>query len=152
VQFPDLPVIAKGETPEGERWCLSAAGTPDDYWTALETYDSDGKRWGSGTRGRALPANTAFAFTVGLQGDDKPLSVIIRAEIRIRRVRLDSPGGISRDLVPVADVPTVGVTFFVALLPPTNPNIAIEGFDAAGLSVATGGFDATGQLLRQRLT
>lgn len=152
MQFPDLPVIAKGETPEGERWFLRAAGTPDDYWTAFETYDSDGEGSGSRTRGRALPSNTAFTLTVGHQGDDKPLSVIIRAEIRIRRVHLDSPGGISCDLVPVADVPTVGVTFFVALLPPTNPNIAIEGFDAAGLSVTTGGFDANGQPLRQRLT
>ena len=132
MQPPEAPVIAEGETPAGERWYLYAAGTSDDYWTMLKTFYSDGEGGGAGAFGPALSADSPFYFTIGHYGDDKPLSMVIRTENRVRRVRLRSPQGMSRDLLPVADDAAVGVTFFVGLLPWADTNIAIEGFDANG--------------------
>jgi hypothetical protein len=152
VSFPELPVVAEGGTPEGERWSLSAAGTPDDYWTKLQTWFADGEGLGSGARGPALPREGAFSLVIGHSSDDEPLSVCIWCGNRVRWVRLHSPDGESCDLRPVAEDTAVSVVFFVALLRWTSTSIAIEGFDANGLSVATGGFDADGRLLRERLT
>ena len=144
MSFPELPVVAEGETPEGERWSLTAAGTPDDYWTKLQTWFTDGEGLGSGMHGPALQPEVPFSFTIGHSSDDRPLSVFIRCENRVRWVHLHSPDGESCDLLPVAEDTAVSVIFFVALLRWTNTSIAIEGFDANGLSIGTGGFDANG--------
>lgn len=47
---PELTVVAEGSTPAGERWYLSAGGSPEDYYTMLKIVHPDG-HWGEGGMG-----------------------------------------------------------------------------------------------------
>jgi hypothetical protein len=128
---PDVPVIAQGTIPTGERWYLMAGGTSDDYYMGLKTVYQDGHADGGGMKGPALSAEVPFKFCLSQNGDE-PLSVMVATEGRVRRLRLGSPEGRSCDLLPVAEDQTVGVTFFAALLPWKTATVSMEGFDASG--------------------
>ncbi|TVZ05278.1 hypothetical protein EAS64_11895 [Trebonia kvetii] len=128
---PDVPVIAEGEIPSGERWSLMAGGTSDDYYVGLKTVHQDGHADGGGMQGPALSAGIPFKFCLSQNGDE-PLSVMVCTESRVRSLRLGSPGGESCDLLPVAEDQAVGVTFFVALLPWKASTVSMEGFDGGG--------------------
>jgi hypothetical protein len=128
---PNVPVIAKGESPSGEHWYLMAGGTSDDYYMGMKTVYQDGHADGGGLKGSALSAGVPFKFCLSQNGDE-PLSVMVGTESRVRRLRLGSPGGESCDLLPVAEDQAVGVTFFAALLPWKTAAVSMEGFDASG--------------------
>ena len=66
------------------------------------------------------------------QDHNEPLTVMLYTESRVRHLRLRSSKGQTCDLQPVAEDTTVGLTFFVALLPWKGTSVAMEGFDASG--------------------
>jgi hypothetical protein len=131
VLFEDLPVIAEAETPSGEHWYLRAGGTPDYYRASFMVYYASGHGGGGAMEGRALPAEAPFQYCISQHGKE-PLTVMLYTESRVRRLRLRSPKGQTCDLQPVAEDTTVGLTFFVALLPWKGTAIAMEGLDASG--------------------
>jgi hypothetical protein len=131
---PELPVVAEGDGPDGERWFLRAGGSAGSYYTMLDTVRRDGRRtWGTGMGGPALYAGSLINSSTG-QADDGPLRVIVRADPRVRRVRLQSAGE-QRDLPVAAADLAVGLTFFAALLPWSGLD-AIQCFDAVGQPLA----------------
>lgn len=128
---PDLPVVAEGETSQGEHWYLKAGGLPDSYYTMLKTVYPDGHWDEGGMGGPALYPGSLFNSYAG-RADDGPLRVIVRTDARVRHLRLRSAAGESCGLLPVGGDSAVGVTFFAALLPWTAQPVSVQGFDADG--------------------
>lgn len=131
MQPPEVPVIAEGEAASGERWYLMAGGTSDDYYMALKTVYLDGSAGGGGMQGAALSAGLPFNYSLS-RARNRPLSVVVSTERRVRRLRLGAPDGRSCELLPAAEDEAVGVAFFVAVLPWEVRSVSMEGFDGSG--------------------
>lgn len=128
---PDLPVVAEGETSRGERWFLRAAGSPDRYYSTLRTVHPNGHWDEGGIAGPALLAGSLFNVYTG-RADDGPLRVIVRTDLRVRRLRIHLTAGQWCDLRPASDDPGAGVTLFAILLPGATSVDEMQGFDADG--------------------
>jgi hypothetical protein len=131
VPVPDLPVVAEGDGPGGERWFLKAGGSPDDYGTMLETVRPDGHRDEGGMGGPALYPGQPLNSYAG-RADQGPLRIIVRADPRVQRLRLRSALGDDRYLLACAHDPAVRLNFFAALLPWTADITGLDGLDAGG--------------------
>jgi hypothetical protein len=129
--LPELRVVAEGETSRGEHWYLSAGGTADDYYTMLKTVHPDGRWDEGGMGGPPLYAGQLLNAYTGRAGDG-PLRLIVRADPRVRRLRVQLADGESRELPLAAADLVVGVTFFAALLPGIRAVDAIQAFDLFG--------------------
>lgn len=113
--LPDLKVVAEGDASGDERWYLRAGGSAEDYYTMLETVHPDERRDEGGMGGPALyPGELLNPYTG--RADQGPLRVIVRADRRVRRLRLQSEMGEWCDILPNGDDPSVGVVFFATLL------------------------------------
>jgi hypothetical protein len=130
--MPELPIVAEGETERGEHWYLKAGGSAADYYTMLETLHPDGHRDEGGMGGSPLFASGYNSYTG--RADDGPLRVIVRADPRVRRLRLGlrTTRDETLDLPPLAEDPEVGLVFFAALLPPGAELLSIQGFGDDG--------------------
>jgi hypothetical protein len=127
--MPDLVVVAEGDAPGGERWYLRAGGSPADYYTMLETVHPGGRRDEGGMGGKPLYPGSLLNVYTGRAGQG-PLRVVVRADPRVRRLRLESARGDWCDMPPVADDPAAGVSFFAILLPWTDDVVRVQAFDA----------------------
>jgi hypothetical protein len=128
---PDLPVVAQGEAPGGRLWSLRAAGSADRYYSMLRTVHPNGHWDEGGMGGPALPAGSLFNVYTG-RADDGPLRVIVRTDLRVRRLRVHLAQGDWCDLRPASDDPVAGVTVFAILIPGATGVDEIHGFDADG--------------------
>jgi hypothetical protein len=129
--MPNLAVVAEGDLPTGDHWVLKAGGTADDYYTFLETVDLDGHRDEGGMGGPPLHHGQYLNLYTG--GSDEGLRrVIVRADSRVQRLRMELDTGERRELPPVATDSTVELTFFVALLPWAVCPLALERLDGDG--------------------
>lgn len=129
--LPDLPVVAQGGGPGGERWFLKAGGSPDDYDSMIETVHPDGHRDEGGMGGPALYPGQLLNSYAG-RADQGPLRIIVRADPRVQRLRLRSELGDHRYLLVCAHDPDVGLNFFATLLPWTADITGLDGLDADG--------------------
>ena len=127
----DLAVIATGETSAGERWYLRAGGSPEDYYTMLQTVHPDGHRDEGGMGGPVLYSDRLLNLYTG-RADTGPLRVIARADQRVRQLRFRSQRGEQCELWAAAADGDLGVTFFAILLPWDNELVSIEALDADG--------------------
>ena len=126
----ELPVVAEGETPRGERWYLRAGGSPEAYDSMLVTVHADGRRDQGGMGGPALYPGDLLNVYVG-RADQGPLRVVVRTDPRVQRLRLLSERGAQCDmLAPAAHDPAAGVNLFAVLLPWTTGVTLMEGLDA----------------------
>jgi hypothetical protein len=131
--MPDLPIVAEGENDHGEHWYLKAAGSPEDYYTMLETLHPDGHRDAGGMGGPPLYPGSRYNSYIG-RADDGPLRVIIRTDPQVRRLRLGirTIRAETLDLLPLAEDPEVGLVFFATLLPQPVELLSIQGFGDDG--------------------
>jgi hypothetical protein len=127
----DLAVIAQGETVAGEHWYLKAGGSAEDYYTMIETVHPDGHRDEGGMGGPVLYPDRLVNLYIG-RADTGPLRVIVRADLRVRQLRLRSHRGEQCEMRPVTADADLGVTFFAILLPWDNGLASIEALDADG--------------------
>jgi hypothetical protein len=129
--LPDLAVLAEGDLPTGQHWILKAGGTSDDFYTFLETVHPDGRRDEGGMGGPPLPAGCLMNTYTG--GSERGLRrVVVRADPRVARVRVQLASGERIELPPLATRPDVGVSFFAALLPPAAGLVSVTPVDADG--------------------
>jgi hypothetical protein len=137
----DLTVVAEGDAPGGARWQVMAGGTAEDYFHAWKVFGADGEWEGSGVSGPALPSDGRLADVYCAirnpgRPDHGPLRVHVRADPRVRRLRLVSRGGDECDALPVADDHDAGVTlFFVATTWMTRLR-SVQCFDADGRALS----------------
>jgi len=128
---PDLDVLAEGNLPAGQHWILKGGGTLDDFYTFLETIHPDGHRDEGGMGGKLLSKGSLMNTYTG--GSDRGLRrVVVRADRRVATVRVKVASGELLDLPPVATRSDLGVSFFAALLPPTEGLVSVTGVDADG--------------------
>jgi hypothetical protein len=67
-------------------------------------------------------------------GAERGLSrVVVRADPRVARVRVQLGRGERIELLPLASRPDIGVSFFAALFPPTAGLVSVTGLDAGGV-------------------
>jgi hypothetical protein len=97
----------------------------------LKTVHPDGHWDEGGMGGSALYAGQLLNVYTGW-ADDGPLRLIVRADPRVWRLRVQLARGRSRELRAAADDRAVGVMFFAALLPQTRAVDAIQGYDLSG--------------------
>jgi hypothetical protein len=127
----DLPVVAEGDLPTGERWILKAGGTSTDYYTFLETVHLDGHRDEGGMGGPPLYPGTLMNTYSG--GTEHGLRrVVIRADPRVARVRVKLATGEGLELAQLATQPEMGIAFFAALLPRTAELVSVTAIGADG--------------------
>lgn len=131
--MPDLLIVAEGEGAGGERWYLKAGGSAADYYTMLETRHPGGRRDEGGMGGVPLYPGSPYNSYAG-QADDGPLRVIVRADPRVRRLRLTirTTRDETLDLRPAAEDPEAGLVFFATLLPQPAELLSIQGFGDDG--------------------
>ena len=128
---PDLIVLAEGDLPAGQHWILKAGGTPDDFCTFLETVHPDGHRDEGGMAGPPLHPGSLMNTYTG--GSDRGLRrVVVRADARVVRVRVELASGELLDLPPVATRPDLGLSFFAALLPRTEGLVSVTAIGTDG--------------------
>jgi hypothetical protein len=130
--LPDLDVLAEGDLPTGEHWILKAGGTSaDDFYTFLETIHLDGHRDEGGMGGPPLYPGSLMNTYTG--GSDRGLRrVVVRADPRVARVRVQLASGERLDLPPLATRPDVGVSFFATLLPQPAELVSVTAIGADG--------------------
>ena len=129
--MPELAVVAEGALPSGHRWIVTAGGTRDDYYTMLETVHPDGHRDEGGMGGPPLyPDSVMNTYTGGAEGG--PRRIVVRADPRVARVRVQLASGERVELPPLATRPDVGVSFFATLLPQTAGLVSVTALDAGG--------------------
>jgi hypothetical protein len=129
--IPELTVVAEGDVPGGGRWYLKAGGSPEGYYTLMETVHPGGNRDEGGMGGPALSPGRLLNVYTG-RADQGPLRVIVRAGPRVRRLRFQSEQGEWCDMPLVTDDPAVGVNLFAVLLPWTTDVAAMQGLDDDG--------------------
>jgi hypothetical protein len=129
--MPDLAVIAQGEIVAGEHWYLKAGGSAVDYYTMLENVHPDGHRDEGGMGGPVLYPDQLVNLYTG-RADTGPLRVIVRADLRVRQLRLRSQRGEQCEMRPVTADADLGVTFFAILVPWDSGLASIEALDADG--------------------
>jgi hypothetical protein len=131
VPQPDMDVLAEGTLPTGQRWVLKAGGTRSDFYTFLETVHLDGHHDEGGMGGQMLYEPSLMNTYTG--GSDQGLRrVLVRADPRVARVRLQRGGDEPLDLLPVAARPDLGLVFFAALLPPDTVLVSVTAIGADG--------------------
>jgi hypothetical protein len=130
--LPDLDVLAEGDLPTGQHWILKAGGaSADDFYTFLETIYPDGHRDEGGMGGPPLhPGSLMNTYTGG--SDQGLRRVVVRADPRVARVRVQLASGEQLDLPSLATRPDVGVSFFAALLPRTAELASVTAIGADG--------------------
>jgi hypothetical protein len=127
----DLAIIAEGDLPSGEHWVLRAGGTSAEFGTFLETIHTDGRRDQGGMGGPPLwPGSIMNVYTGGT--DTGPRRIVVRADERVARVRVQLVSGETLDLSPVATVPDPGLAFFATLLARTAALASVTAIDASG--------------------
>src|SRR6185437_1666256 len=92
MSMPDLAIVAEGDAPAGERWYLRAGGSPDDYYTMLETAHPDGRRDSGGMGGPVLYPGQLLNVYTG-RASPRLLRVIVRADPRVAMMRFQSELG-----------------------------------------------------------
>ena len=128
---PDLVVLAEGDLPAGQHWILKAGGARGDFYTTLETIHPDGHRDEGGMGGPPLYPGTLLNTYTG--GSGRGLRrVLVRADPRVARVRVQLAGGELLDLPPLATRADLGVSFFATLLPPTEALVSVTAIGADG--------------------
>jgi hypothetical protein len=128
---PDLAVLAEGDLATGEHWILKAGGTHDEFYTFLETIHPDGHRDEGGMGGPPLyPDDLMNTYTGGAEGGLR--RVVVRADPRVARVRVQLASGEQIELLPLATRPDVGVSFFATLFSQTAGLVSVTGLDAGG--------------------
>ena len=128
---PDLDVLAEGNLPAGQQWILKGGGTRDDFYTFLETIHPDGHRDEGGMGGRPLyPGSLMNTYTGG--SDQGLRRVVVRADPRVARVRVELASGELLDLPPLASRADLGVSFFATLLPRTEGLVSVTAVGADG--------------------
>ena len=128
---PELAVLAQGDLPTGQHWILRAGGTSTDFYTFLETIHPDGRRDQGGMGGPPLYPGRLFNTYTG--GSDRGLRrVVVRADPRVARVRVQLASGEGLELPLLATRPDVGLAFFAALLPPDVGLVSVTAVDANG--------------------
>jgi hypothetical protein len=131
MSLPDLAVLAEGDLATGEHWILKAGGTHDEFYTFLETIHPDGHRDEGGMGGPPLyPGDLMNTYTGGAERGLR--RVVVRADPRVARVRVQLASGERIELLPLASRPDIGVSFFAALLPQTPGLVSVAGLDAGG--------------------
>ncbi len=129
--IPELPVIAAGELPSGERWTLRAGGTGEEFGTFLETSHPDGRPDGGGMGGPPLWPDSIMNVYAG--GSDTGMRrIVVRADPRVARLRVQLGDGEHLDLPPLATLPDPALAFFATLLPRTAALVSITAVDSAG--------------------
>lgn len=131
MSMPDLAIVAEGDTPAGERWYLRAGGSPDDYYTMLETAHPDGRRDSGGMGGPVLYPGQLLNVYTG-RASPRLLRVIVRADPRVALLRFQSELGEACEMPPVAESAALGVAFFAILLPWTTGIASLQALDADG--------------------
>ena len=101
---PDLVVLAEGDLPAGQHWILKAGGARGDFYTTLETIHPDGHRDEGGMGGPPLYPGTLLNTYTGGSGRGL-LRLVVRADPRVARVRVQLAGGELLDLPPLATGP-----------------------------------------------
>jgi hypothetical protein len=129
--LPELPVVAQGDGSRGERWFLKAGGSPEDYFSMMETVHRDGRRDEGGMGGPALYPGQLLNVYTG-RADRGPLRVIVRTDQRVRRLRFQSERGEHCEMLVSAYDPAVGVNLFAILLPWTTGVTSMQGLDDNG--------------------
>ena len=128
---PDLAVLAEGDLTTGEHWILKAGGTHDEFYTFLETIHPDGHRDEGGMGGPPLyPDGLMNTYTGGADGGLR--RVVVRADPRVARVRVNLTSGEQIELLPLATRPDVGVSFFATLFSQTAGLVSVTALDAGG--------------------
>jgi hypothetical protein len=129
--LPDLAVLAEGDLPAGQHWILRAGGTSTDFYTFLETIHPDGRRDDGGMGGPPLyPGSLLNTYTGGSERGLR--RVVVRADPRVARVRVQLVGGERLELPLLATEPDFGLAFFATLLPPTVGLVSVTAIDATG--------------------
>jgi hypothetical protein len=127
----DLAILAEGDLPTGEHWILRAGGTPEDFYTMLETVHPDGHRDEGGMGGPPLEPGSLMNTYTG--GSDQGLRrVVVRASPQVRIVRVGLASGEPIDLSPLAADPQSGLSFFATLLQPDLGLVSVTAFNADG--------------------
>jgi hypothetical protein len=129
--MPELAIIAEGDGTAGERWYLKAGGSAEDYYTLLETIHPDGHRDEGGMGGPVLYPGRLLNVYTG-RADQGPLRVVVRADPRVLRLRLQSEMGEWCDMLSVGADADLGVNFFAILLPWRTGLVAIQALGAGG--------------------
>jgi hypothetical protein len=127
----ELPVVAEGELPTGERWILKAGGTHTDYYTFLETVHPDGRRDEGGMGGPPLyPGAMMNTYTGGTEHGLR--RVVVRADPRVARVRVLLASGEGVELPLLATQSEMGIAFFAALLPRSAELVSVTAIGPDG--------------------
>jgi hypothetical protein len=129
--MPELTVVAQGALATGERWEVRAGGTDQDYYTFLRTVHPDGRYDEGGMGGPALPAGAIVTTYLG-QADGGLLRVLARTSPAICWMRLELGSGEVRVLTPVGHDGARGLSFYAALLPPTQTVTALLPLNLEG--------------------
>jgi hypothetical protein len=129
--MPDLAVLAEGDLATGEHWILKAGGTHEEFYTFLETIHPDGHRDEGGMGGPPLyPDDLMNTYTGGAEGGLR--RVVVRADPRVARVRVQLASGEQIELLPLATRPDIGMSFFATLFSQTAGLVSVTALDAAG--------------------
>ena len=130
--LPDLNVLAEGDLPTGQHWILRAGGTSaDDFYTFLETIHPDGHRDEGGMGGPPLSPGSLMNVYTGGSGQGLR-RVVVRADPRVARVRVQLASGEQLDLPPLATRSDVGLSFFATLLAKTAELVSVTAIGADG--------------------
>ena len=113
---PDMAVLAEGGLPTGQRWVLEAGGTRSSFYTFLQTIYPDGHRDSGGMGGPLLYPGSLMNTYTG-NSERGMCRVLVRADPRVARVRVQLGSGEQLDLSPVAARPDLGLVFFATVLP-----------------------------------
>jgi hypothetical protein len=130
-----LTEIAEGQASSGERWVLRAGGSAADFGTFIETIYPDGRRDAGGMAGPPLwPGSIMNVYTGGT--DTGPRRVVVRADPRVARLRVEMAGGEAVELAPVATLSEPALVLFAALLPRSADLTDVIALDAEGQVLA----------------
>ena len=103
----------------------------DGFYTFLETIHPDGHRDEGGMGGPPLyPDGLMNTYTGGADGGLR--RVVVRADPRVARVRVNLTSGEQIELLPLATRPDVGVSFFATLFSQTAGLVSVTALDAGG--------------------
>jgi hypothetical protein len=83
-----------------------------------------------GLGGRPIPPGSLLSTYTGSERGLR--SIVVRADPRVARVRVQLASGERLDLPPLATRPDVGVSFFATLLPQPADLVSVTAIDADG--------------------
>jgi hypothetical protein len=129
--MPALTVAGRGTLPTGERWEVRAGGTDQDYYTFLRTVHPDGHEDEGGMGGPELPPGAIVTTYIG-QADGGLLRVLARTISVIYWMRLELGSGEVRVLTPAGHDGPRGLSFYAALLPPSETVTALLPLNLKG--------------------